>query len=128
MTEATATPKQRAKLPQIQRVFATAAELDAGQTTAVTAGHAQTVRRYEVIGGGKSVFVLAQTEKHAAGEAATHLGLTVKSLEPSSGTRGPKASWNPSAVAAQIVADPKGMSKADMEAIIKALQERVAAA
>ena len=88
MAEATTTAppaKQRRKLPEVQKIFESKAELDKGQAHAKANQHTYDTRKFLVTSADGKVkkHVLAYSPANAVGMVWEHLGVKVEELDPS---------------------------------------------
>lgn len=104
----------KSKLPKIEkRVFTSLADCDVAKAAGEKLGHSDSVRRFRVTGGGKTVYVISYSPAQAAGEAYADVGVTVETLDAST-----RAILTPE----KALAAMSKMSDADRKAILDGLK------
>lgn len=122
--QAEANGTKRKRLPEVDKVFKTKAEVDAGQKVAREKGHTYDTRKFRVIDstGKVELFVLAYSPANAASQVWDKMGVQVEEVDPSD--RVP-FQQSPEKSAANLLSNTDALSKLPKEqrdALIKALQ------
>lgn len=107
---------ERKKLPKVQKVFATKAELDKGQEVAKKAGHTYDTRKFKVTSqdGKTTKYVLAFSPANAGSQVVEDMGLNIEELDAAERTP-----FQPTKATAEKVLAK--LSQADRDAILAEL-------
>jgi hypothetical protein len=118
---APAAKAERKKLPEVKRVFSSLADIDAGKKDAAAKGHTNSLNRYKVTDGKKTVYVLDYSPASAAGRVYQEFGLSIEGLDT-----GAPFQLSPDKMASKLLEGDtlKKLSEADRKALLDALTKK----